>query len=72
MQNDSLPNIPPLPAPHYKQRQAVDCLAACVAMLLDYYQCAIPYRRLLALLRIGPIGAPRRNILRLNALRLDV
>jgi ABC-type bacteriocin/lantibiotic exporter with double-glycine peptidase domain len=41
-------------------------------MLLDYYQRPVPYPRLLSLLHIGPIGAPRRNILRLSALGLDV
>lgn len=68
MPRASLPTIPTLPVPHRKQTQASDCLAACVAMVLDYLHRPVPYARLLSLLGIGPIGAPRRNILRLTRL----
>lgn len=67
-----LPSIPPLNVPYRKQVQHADCLAACAAMVLDYYKIAVPYSRLLALLRIGPIGAPRRNILYLTQLGIKV
>lgn len=72
MQNVLLPSIAPLPVPHHKQRQAADCLAACATMVLAYHHRAVTYARLLSLLGISPIGAPRRNILHLTALGLDV
>jgi hypothetical protein len=37
-------------------------------MVLDYLHRPVPYVRLLSLLGISPIGAPRRNILRLTRL----
>lgn len=67
-----LPSIPPLNVPYRKQVQHADCLAACAAMVLDYYEIVVPYSRLLTLLRIGPIGAPRRNILYLTQLGIKV
>jgi ABC-type bacteriocin/lantibiotic exporter with double-glycine peptidase domain len=66
MPQTELPVIPPLPVRHYKQTQLADCLAACAAMVLDYLQKSIAYERLLRLLGIGLIGAPRRNILQLS------
>ncbi|MBN1887789.1 MAG: C39 family peptidase, partial [Thermoflexales bacterium] len=62
----------PKPVPHREQTMPADCLAACAAMLLDYLEQPIPYLRLVKLLGIGPIGAPRRNILRLTQLGLQV
>jgi len=41
-------------------------------MVLNYFEVAVPYRRLLALLRIGPIGAPRRNVMYLTQLGIRV
>jgi len=41
-------------------------------MVLDYFAIVVPYSRLLALLRVGPIGAPRRNILNLAHLGIRV
>lgn len=42
-----LPSIPPLNVPYRKQVQHADCLAACAAMILDYYEIVVPYSRLL-------------------------
>jgi len=70
---ETLPfTIPPLPVPHREQAAGSDCLAACVAMVLEYLGRPVAYDRLLTLLDIGPIGAPRRNVLRLSRLQLDV
>ncbi len=41
-------------------------------MLLDYLGQSVLYERLLALLRIGPYGTPRSNILRLESLGVRV
>ena len=41
-------------------------------MVLDYLDQPTSYNQLLSLLRIGPIGAPRRNILQLTRLGIDV
>ena len=72
MPTSLLPVVPLLPVPHREQQQASDCLAACAAMVLDYLDKPTSYNRLLSLLRIGPIGAPRRNILQLTRLGIDV
>ena len=72
MPKASLPHIPPLNVPHREQIQASDCLAACVAMVLDYLGRPVSYPQLLSLLQIGLLGAPRRNVLRLTRLGLDV
>ena len=69
MPNDSLPSVPTLDVPQFPQRSASDCLAACAAMVLAYHGKPVSYGRLLRLLKIGPIGAPRRNILNLSRLR---
>lgn len=61
-----------LPIPQRRQLSQADCLAACAAMILDYLGKPAEYERLLALLDIGPIGAPRRNIVRLARLGVDV
>ncbi len=68
----SRPHIPSLNVPHHEQTQVADCLAACVSMALDYLGHSIDYPQLLDILRIGPLGAPRRNVLRLNRLKVDV
>ncbi|HID64712.1 MAG TPA: hypothetical protein EYP49_18495 [Anaerolineae bacterium] len=73
MPNASLPIPPRLQGVlHHKQTQSSDCLAACVAMVLDYLGCPMPYADLITLLEIGPIGAPRRNVLRLTRVGLRV
>jgi ABC-type bacteriocin/lantibiotic exporter with double-glycine peptidase domain len=72
MPKTSLPTIPPLAVPHREQTQTSDCLAACVAMVLDFIDRPVDYAQLLAVLQIGPLGTPRRNILRLTRLELDV
>lgn len=69
MPSDLLPDIPPLAVPHQMQAGPSDCLAACAAMVLDYFGKTTSYAKLLHLLGIGPIGAPRRNILNLSRLR---
>jgi ABC-type bacteriocin/lantibiotic exporter with double-glycine peptidase domain len=67
-----LPNIPALNVPHRSQTQQADCLAACAAMVLSHFEITVPYNRLLSLLNIGKIGAPRRNILNLTQLGINV
>lgn len=56
----------------HRQTQPADCLAACAAMVLDYLGLSLPHTKLLNLLDTGPYGAPRRNILRLTTLGLEV
>ena len=41
-------------------------------MVLAYLGRPVDYARLLAILQIGPLGAPRRNVWRLTRLGLDV
>ncbi len=72
MPKTSLPIIPPLPLPLRKQAQSSDCLAACAAMVLAYLGQPAAYSTLLTLLRIGPLGTPRRNIQRLTQLGVEV
>jgi ABC-type bacteriocin/lantibiotic exporter with double-glycine peptidase domain len=59
-------SLPPLPVPRLEQQQVSDCLAACAAMVLAYLDVHVPYPQLLDALQIGPIGAPRRNVIRLE------
>lgn len=61
-----------LSVPLVKQAQQADCLAACAAMVLDYYGGRIAYLRLLKLLRVTSLGAPSYNILALAELGLEV
>jgi len=72
MLKPSLPHIAPLNVPHCEQRQSSDCLAACASMILTYLGYSVAYTRLLAILQISPLGAPRRNILQLTRLGLGV
>ena len=51
-----------LPISHLEQRQQADCLAACAAMLLNYLQVSVKYKKLVKRLRIGYGGAPFRNL----------
>lgn len=57
---------------HRQQLHEADCLAACAAMLLDLIWRPTSYERLLALLDVGSFGAPRRNVVRLTRLGVDV
>lgn len=62
-----------LPVPHHKQRHAADCLAACIAMILDYMDKSTNYKRLLRLLNIDlDIGGRAPNVKRLSALGVSV
>jgi ABC-type bacteriocin/lantibiotic exporter with double-glycine peptidase domain len=61
-----------LPVSHQKQKQRVDCLAACAAMVLNYIGCPYTYRQLLRLLRIRQFGAPAPNIVYLEQLGVAV
>ena len=64
---------PWLPIPNHKQQHRADCLAACVAMVLDYLGLSIRYSRLLRLLDISPdLGAPAPNIHKLSDLGIAV
>lgn len=64
--------MPLLPVPHREQEQSSDCLAACVAMVLAHAGRPVDYAQLLEILRIGPLGAPRRNLFHLTRLGLHV
>ncbi len=55
-----------LNVPLHKMEQPADCLAACVAMLLDFAGHAVDYPALLHLLGTGPIGTPARRVKRLS------
>jgi ABC-type bacteriocin/lantibiotic exporter with double-glycine peptidase domain len=57
---------------HQKQRQRADCLAACAAMVLDYYNLPYSYPGLLDLLDVKPFGAPSPNIQNLVKLGVSV
>jgi len=62
-----------LPIPHRKQRHEADCLAACVAAVLDYLGKPVDYDELIGLLSIQPgIGGPASNVERLCALGITV
>jgi len=61
-----------LPVPHRKQRRQADCLAACAAMVLEYWKRSVGYARLMALLGIRDFGAPSSNIQHLADLGLSV
>ncbi len=50
--------MPLLTVSHHRQRQQADCLAACAAMVLDFFQLSIGYEQLLRLLGIRYFGAP--------------
>ena len=58
---------------HRRQQYPADCLAACIAMVLDYMGRPIEYSRLIRLLRIDlTVGAPLRNVQLLSALGVKV
>ena len=51
--------------PLHRMRQTADCLAACVAMVLDYLGRPADYTELVHLLGIGPFGTPAGRVRRL-------
>ncbi len=61
-----------LPASHRQQRQTSDCLAACVAMVLDYLRISYNYDNLLRVLRVDEAGAALSNVRHLHQLGLKV
>lgn len=64
--------MPWLPISLQPQRQQADCLVACAAMLLDYWQQPVAYDDPLKMLRIGPTGAPFRNLRYLEIVGVSV
>lgn len=54
--------MPLLPISHHRQRQQADCLAACAAIIFDYWHIPVDYDRLIQTLQIGQAGAPFRNL----------
>lgn len=54
-----------LSVPHRRMEETADCLAACVAMVLDYLDRPVEYGKLLKLLDVGPFGTPARRVRRL-------
>lgn len=61
-----------LPVPYQKQQQEADCLAACAALVLAYWNKPIPYNKLLQILAIEEYGAPSSNIRFLDRLGVNV
>lgn len=61
-----------IPVPHHRQHSSSDCLGACAYMVLEYLAQHPIYDDLLKVLDIGPIGAPRRNIVRLTSRNISV
>ena len=61
-----------LPVSHLKQQGEGDCLAACVAMVLERLERAVSYDDLLQLLKIRSYGAPAGNVRLVTQLGLDV
>ena len=57
------PSFVLLAVDHIPQDKAGDCLAACVAMALNYIGVSFDYKRLVRLLRIqASAGAPFSNV----------
>ena len=61
-----------IPVPHRRQRSSSDCLGACAYMVLEHLAQHPIYDDLLKVLDIGPIGAPRRNVVRLASRSISV
>lgn len=62
-----------LSVPHLQQSTPGDCLPACVAMVLGYWQISYPLAQLRRLLEVIPdIGAPAFNVRNLERLGLRV
>ena len=66
-----MPNIL-LPIPHQLQRSEGDCLAACAAMALAYWDVASDYDHLLRLLEVKSYGAPGSRLNKLVSLGVQV
>jgi ABC-type bacteriocin/lantibiotic exporter with double-glycine peptidase domain len=66
-----VPNIL-LPIPHQLQRSEGDCLAACAAMALAYWDVASDYDHLLRLLEVKSYGAPGSRLNKLVSLGVQV
>ena len=64
--------MPLLPILHRQQRRPAECLAACVAMVLDYLQQLHSYDMLLKILQVGYAGAPFHNLHYLEKLGVSV
>ena len=64
---------PILSVPHVKQRDRGDCLAACGAMILTYFNIPVSYQQISAALEIKEqIGAPSSNIRKLEIFGVEV
>lgn len=63
--------MPLLHISHQQQRQQTDCLAACAVMVLRHLYVQAPYETVVKLLRIGPAGAPYRNLQYLRTLGIS-
>jgi ABC-type bacteriocin/lantibiotic exporter with double-glycine peptidase domain len=61
-----------LPVLHRRQQRQADCLAACAAMILDYFQVPIDYRDLVKRRRIESYGAPFTNLRYLESSSIQV
>jgi ABC-type bacteriocin/lantibiotic exporter with double-glycine peptidase domain len=67
------PSFVLLAVDHIPQREAGECLAACVAMALDYIGVSFDYKRLVRLLRIrASAGAPFSNVRELAKQNISV
>lgn len=61
-----------LSVPHFRQEWPYSCVAACVRMVLAFYQHAFSEEDLRQLLGTGPHGTRARNILQIVTLGFDV
>lgn len=66
-----MPNILLL-VPHRKQIQEADCLAACVAMTLEFIKRPMSYPKILKILKTTPYGAVASRVTRLTKRGLKV
>ncbi len=67
------PSATRLPVPHIQQHNNGECLAACVAMCLQYLDSPVPYQRLIQLLGIQTgLGTQFSNIQQLKRLKISV
>ncbi len=64
--------MPLLHISHRRQLQPTDCLAACAVMVLHHLHIQASYETVVKLLRIGPAGAPYRNLQYLEVLGVSV
>jgi len=61
-----------LPVTHREQDTDGDCVAACVAMVLDYIGVSVPYERLIAILKTEWFGTVTSRILALEQLGVRI